>query len=71
MRTLPLGPSVEPHTGPRHVRGVCRNERVEDAMRPLPLKPLVEPPRWGHEACEGCVEMGGGTLREPCRWSLR
>ena len=42
-------------------RGVCQNVQG-DAMRTLPLGPLVELPV-GRDPSEGCAETGGGT---PC-----
>eukprot|EP00959_Pyramimonas_sp_CCMP1952_P327484 6855591-Pyramimonas_sp.AAC.1 len=40
-------------------------------MRPQPLGPSVDLFSWGHEACEGCAEIGGGTACERSHWGLR
>ena len=42
----------------------------KDAMRPLLLEPSVELPT-GRDPCEGCAEMGVGTLCEPSLWGRR
>ena len=39
-------------------------------MRPLLLEPSVELPT-GRDPCEGCAEMGVGTLCEPSLWGRR
>eukprot|EP00959_Pyramimonas_sp_CCMP1952_P224161 4686919-Pyramimonas_sp.AAC.1 len=39
-------------------------------MRAPPLEPSVEL-LWGHEACEGCADMGGGDVCGHRAWDLR
>eukprot|EP00959_Pyramimonas_sp_CCMP1952_P205802 4303652-Pyramimonas_sp.AAC.2 len=47
----PYGPM-----GPRNARRVCRNVRGQ--YTPAPTGAVGGAPIWGHEAREGCAEMG-------------
>eukprot|EP00959_Pyramimonas_sp_CCMP1952_P292244 6111956-Pyramimonas_sp.AAC.3 len=63
VRTLPLGLSVGLLIGDT-TRARSVPTWAGNSIRTLPLGPSVELPV-GHEACEGCAEMGGETHANP------